>query len=64
VRVANFHSNTIKATVEMMESCGFENISEINVSAFFRKIDQVHSSPFSEIYETERNIMQSDFINN
>jgi glutamate synthase domain-containing protein 2 len=64
VRVANFHSNTIKATVEMMESCGFKNVSEINVSSFFRKIDQVHSSPFSEIYGIEKNIIQSDFINN
>jgi len=50
--------------VEMMESCGFKNAGEINVSSFFRKIDQVHSSPFSEIYGIEKNIIQSDFINN
>lgn len=64
VRVANFHSNTIKATVEMMESCGFKSTDEINVSSFFRKIDLVHSSSFSEIYGIEKNIIQSDFINN
>jgi glutamate synthase domain-containing protein 2 len=64
VRVANFHSNTIKATVEMMESCGFSDTSDISVSSFFRKIDQLHSSSFSEIYGIEKNIIQSDFINN
>lgn len=53
VRVAQFHNNTIKATVEMMEACGFESIQDIIPSKFYRKIDSLHTMSFEDIYFTQ-----------
>src|SRR5690554_4749434 len=50
VRVAQLHNNTIAATIEMMEACGFESIQDIIPSKFYRKIDSIHSMNFQEIY--------------
>jgi hypothetical protein len=50
IRVYNFQANTIKATKEMMEACGFSKIEEIRPSKFFRKIDQQNVLSFDEIY--------------
>ncbi|MBL7696950.1 MAG: FMN-binding glutamate synthase family protein [Chitinophagaceae bacterium] len=50
VRVFNFHANTIKATKEMMEACGFDDVEKIQPSKFFRRIDQQTSLSFDEIY--------------
>ncbi|MES2004476.1 MAG: FMN-binding glutamate synthase family protein [Bacteroidota bacterium] len=50
VRVANFHANTIKATVELMEACGFKSLNEITVSSFFRRLDTLDTKNFGEIY--------------
>lgn len=50
VRVANYHSNTIKATKELMEACGFEDIESIHPSKFFRKINEQETQSFEEIY--------------
>jgi len=50
VRIANYHGNTIKAIVEMMEACGFKDISEIKPDKFYRKIDPLTTKSFSEIY--------------
>ncbi len=50
VRVASFHNNTIKATVEMMEACGFRHTGDINPSKFFRKIDPLITKSFHDIY--------------
>jgi glutamate synthase domain-containing protein 2 len=50
VRVANFHRNTIKATVEMMEACGFKSLSDVHPSRFIQKMDAVQSKSFEEIY--------------
>ena len=50
VRVANFHKNTIKATIELMEACGSKTLSDINVSGFFRRIDTFNTESFEEIY--------------
>ncbi len=50
VRVYNFHSNTIKATKEIMEACGFEDISSIHASKFYRRIDDQVIMNFEEIY--------------
>lgn len=49
-RVANFHTSTIKATIEIMEACGFESTIDIPASRFFRKIDAVKTMSFEEIY--------------
>lgn len=50
VRVANFHNNTIKATIELMEACGFKSLQEITVSNFFRRLDTFDTKSFDEIY--------------
>ena len=34
VRVAQFHRNTLRATVEMMEACGFNSLDEVLRIAF------------------------------
>jgi glutamate synthase domain-containing protein 2 len=50
VRVFNFHQNTIKATMEMMEACGFNDIPAISPSKFFRRIDEQTVRSFEQIY--------------
>lgn len=50
VRVAQFHHNTIKAVMEMMEACGFKTINDIHPKKFHRKIDAIHTMTFEEIY--------------
>jgi glutamate synthase domain-containing protein 2 len=40
VRVFNFHSNTIKATKELMEACRFSDVQSTYASKFFRRIDK------------------------
>ena len=40
VRVFNFHSNTIMATKELMEACGFSDVQSTYASKFFRRIDK------------------------
>lgn len=54
-RVANFHGNTIKAVVELMEACGFKDISDATPDKFFRKIDDLSTRSFSEIYKLHEN---------
>lgn len=50
VRVFNFHRNTIIATKEMMEACGFFDILQIPPSKFFRRIDEQTAMSFEQIY--------------
>ncbi len=50
VRVANFHTNTIKATAELMEACGFKDLNHITIASFFRKLDGLNTKSFGEIY--------------
>lgn len=50
VRVAQFHRNTLRATVEIMEACGFKTLDEVNASKFFRKVDNVNTLSFQDIY--------------
>lgn len=50
VRVANYHKNTLHATIEMMEACGFNSLSDVHPTRFFRKIDLLHTKSFQEIY--------------
>lgn len=50
VRVFNFHKNTIKATKEMMEACGFATIQRIHAGKFFRRTDEQTTKSFEEIY--------------
>jgi glutamate synthase domain-containing protein 2 len=49
-RVANFHGNTIKAVVELMEACGFKTLSDVTAEKFFRKTDALTTRSFADIY--------------
>lgn len=65
-RVANFHKNTIKATIELMEACGYKTLDEISVASFFRRIDTLNTKNFAEIYglhEKEVYKTYSSFLN-
>jgi glutamate synthase domain-containing protein 2 len=50
VRVASFHTKTIKATRELMEACGFVDIEKISPSKFFRRINEQETKSFGQIY--------------
>jgi glutamate synthase domain-containing protein 2 len=50
VRVANFHEKTIRATAEIMEACGFSTTISIPPSRFFRRINEIETKSFDEIY--------------
>jgi glutamate synthase domain-containing protein 2 len=55
VRVANFHRNTVHATVEMMEACGFKATWDVDPERFYRKIDPLQTRSFRSIYFREGN---------
>jgi glutamate synthase domain-containing protein 2 len=62
VRVYNFHLNTIKATKELMEACGFKNIHGVHASKFFRRIDDQNTKSFEQVYyERNKNQAKSGF---
>lgn len=50
VRVANFHANTLAATKEIMEACGFRSIESIQAGKFFRRINEQETKSFEQIY--------------
>ncbi|MGJ1269389.1 FMN-binding glutamate synthase family protein [Sphingobacterium spiritivorum] len=50
VRVAQFHRNTLRATVEIMEACGFKTLNDVSADKFFRKVDNRTTMSFEEIY--------------
>lgn len=50
VRVAQFHRNTLRATVEIMEACGFKTLGDVTADKFFRKVDNQNTLSFQEIY--------------
>jgi len=50
VRVAQYHRNTLRATVEIMEACGFKTLDDVSADKFFRKVDSTRTLSFQEIY--------------
>ncbi|WP_188499740.1 FMN-binding glutamate synthase family protein [Pontibacter amylolyticus] len=50
VRVANFHGNTIKSTIEVMEACGFASLDGITPDKIFRRVEQGQTKSFRDIY--------------
>lgn len=50
VRVANFHGNTIKSTIEVMEACGFDSLNSITPDKVFRRVEQGQINSFNDIY--------------
>ncbi|HLW14006.1 MAG TPA: FMN-binding glutamate synthase family protein [Flavobacteriaceae bacterium] len=53
VRVAQFHKNTLRATVEIMEACGFKTLDDVSADKFFRKVSNLKTKSFEEIYFKE-----------
>ncbi len=51
VRVANFHTNTMKALSEFIGACGYSNCSEIKASSFFKRTSLNSFSDFNELYQ-------------
>ncbi|SMC50062.1 FMN-binding glutamate synthase family protein [Pedobacter africanus] len=49
-RVANFHKNTLHATAELMEACGFGSLEGIRPEHFHRRIDTTRTMNFKDIY--------------
>lgn len=49
-RVKNFHLNTIKSTIEVMEACGFNTVDEITPDKIFRRLSDGKVATFDEIY--------------
>ncbi len=50
IRVKNFHNNTLKSTVEVMEACGFANLNDITPDKVFRRLSDGQVATFKEIY--------------
>ena len=50
VRVAQFHRNTLRATVEIMEACGFKTLDEVSAEKFYRRVDSQSILSFQDIY--------------
>ncbi|MBC5774716.1 FMN-binding glutamate synthase family protein [Pontibacter sp. KCTC 32443] len=50
VRVANFHTNTIKSTIEVMEACGFGSLDSITPDKIFRRVESGKTLSFKDIY--------------
>ncbi|SHK03978.1 FMN-binding glutamate synthase family protein [Hymenobacter psychrotolerans] len=50
VRVANFHKNTMHATRELMEACGFRRLRDVSPGKVFRRVDHGHTLSFQDIY--------------
>lgn len=49
-RVANFHRNTLRATRELMEACGFSTLEEIDAASFYRRLSISETKSLAEIY--------------
>jgi len=50
VRVANFHGNTIKSTIEVMEACGFGSLENITPDKIFRRVESGQTRSYKELY--------------
>lgn len=61
-RVANFHTNTMKAFADFIGACGFEHPNEIVPEAFFRRTVHRKNESYAEIFYSERNKKSEDII--
>ncbi|MDX5422271.1 MAG: FMN-binding glutamate synthase family protein [Hymenobacteraceae bacterium] len=50
VRVASFHRNTLAATKELMEACGFQSLQDITPDKIFRRVEQGSIKSFQQLY--------------
>ena len=66
-RVANFHRETIKAFIELMGACGFENPSELKRSSIIRRTGINKVLSYQEIYpevEVGSYLKKEQLVNN
>lgn len=56
VRVRNFHHNTIKSTIEVMEACGFASLKDITADKIFRRLSDGKVATFKEIYFNQKQL--------
>lgn len=64
-RVANFHANTLAATRELMEACGFTDIESIQAKKFFRRINEQETKGFEQIYfQQKENMIKNTLYSN
>ncbi len=50
IRFANFHRNTLEATRELMQRCGYEQLSEADPADFYRRINAFEIVSLREIF--------------
>jgi glutamate synthase domain-containing protein 2 len=50
IRVKNFHLNTLKSTIEVMEACGYSALSDIKPENIFRRLPNGGVTSFKQIY--------------
>lgn len=50
VGVANFHRNTVNATVKLMELCSYETLDDVKPSDFYRRSNFLKTRNLKEIY--------------
>lgn len=50
VRVANFHRNTIDATLKLMDLCGYYTLEDVKSDDFYRKINFFETKSLKEVY--------------
>jgi glutamate synthase domain-containing protein 2 len=50
LRVANFHRNTIDATLKLMDLCGYDTLHDVKPEDFYRKIDFFEIKSLKEIF--------------
>jgi hypothetical protein len=50
LRVANFHRNTVDATLSLMELCGYATLEDVNPDDFCRETSRFEIQSLKEIY--------------
>lgn len=50
VRVANFHRNTLKALVELLEAGGYDSPKAVSPAKLYRRVSATHIKTFDELY--------------
>lgn len=53
VRVAHFHTNTLKALAEILGAAGFDSAANVDRRSFYRRIDQNQYKRFDELYPVQ-----------
>ena len=54
VGVANYHRNTVEATVKLMEFCSYKTLSDVTARDFHRRINLVDNISLEEVYHSQK----------